>query len=79
MHKRSKVLESPPNISLGDIVPFKKIADFESLSAGQNFYVTCKVVKINVEKVKKRKEDGKELRKQEVVIGDETGSCRLVL
>ena len=83
MDKRSKVLESPRKISLGDIVPFKKavkIADIVSLSAGQNFDVTCKVVKINdVEKVKKKKEDGKELRKQELVVGDETGSCRLVL
>ena len=26
-----------------------------------------------------RKSDGKELQKQDVVIGDETGSCRLVL
>lgn len=51
-----------------------------SLSAGQNFDVACKVVKVNdVEKVTKKKEGGKELGKQELVIGDEAGSCRLVL
>lgn len=75
MDKRSKVLESPQKMSLRDIVPFKKavkIADIVSLSAGQNFDVTCKIN--DVEKVKKKKEDGKELRKQELVIGDETGS-----
>ena len=42
-----------------------------SLSAGQNFDVACKVVKVNdVEKVTKKKEGGKELGKQELVIGD---------
>ena len=59
-----------------------KIADIVKASVGQNLDVTCKVVEIsNVEQVKKKNEDGheREIRKQEVKVGDETGSCRLVL
>ena len=37
-----------------------------------------KVVKVSDVKVVQRG-DGKKLSKQEVVIGDETGSCRMVL
>ena len=85
LDKNSTLLESPRKISLGDVVPFTKavkIADIVKASVGQNLDVTFKVVEIsNVEQVKKKNEDGheKEIRKQEVKVGDETGSCRLVL
>ena len=85
MDKRSKVLDSPRKMSLGGAAQFTKavkIADIVKVSAGQNVDVTCKVVEIGeVENVKKKSEDGhgKEFRKQELKIGDDTGSCRLVL
>ena len=72
-------------MSLGDVVPVTKavkIADIVKASAGQNLDITCKVLEIGeVENVKKKNEDGhgKEFRKQELKVGDNTGSCRLIL
>ena len=39
----------------------------------------CKVVKVNEVSTVKKSGDGKELRKQDVMVADETGSSRLVL
>ena len=55
-----------------------KIADLLSVSLSQVVNVVAKVVSIkDVEEVTKK--DGHALKKQDVIIGDESGSCRLVL
>ena len=80
MDKHSKVLESPRKMSLRKFVPFTnsvKIADIVKVSIAQNLDVICKVVEIS--DIEKMKEGGKEFRKQEVKVGDEIESCRLVL
>ena len=83
MNKRSKVMSSPRKLSLGDVVvPLGrtvKISDIASLTGSQEIEVKCKVVKVNEVSTVKKSGDGKELRKQDVIIADETGSCRLVL
>ena len=83
LSKRSKVMSSPRKLSLGYAVVLSrrssKITDVATLTVSQEIEVRCKVVKVNEVSTVKRSGDGKELRKQDVVIGDETGSCRLVL
>lgn len=83
MNKRSKVMESPLKMTLGESVPFTKavkISEIVTLSVGQLISVTCKVVNVGeVEQVQRKSGAGKELSKQEVTIGDETGVCRMVL
>lgn len=55
-----------------------KIGDIDSIAVGQEVNVCGKVVKVNdVSSVKKK--DGKELKKQDTIIGDHKGACRLVL
>ena len=55
-----------------------KISDLLSVSLSQVVNVVAKVVSIkDVEKVIKK--DGHALKKQDVMIGDKSGSCRLVL
>ena len=49
LHKRSKVMNSPVKMTLGDSVPFTKpvkISEIVTLSVGQSISVTCKVVKV---------------------------------
>ena len=83
MNKRSKVMSSPRKLSLGDVVvPLGrtvKISDIASLTGSQEIEVKCKVVKVNEVSAVKKSGDGKEPRNQDVIIADETGSCRLVL
>ena len=71
MNKHSKVMSSPRKLSLGDVVlPLGrtiKISDIPSLIGSQE--IESEV----------QGGDGKELRKQDVMIADETGSCRLAL
>ena len=55
-----------------------KIAEIVDLIVNQGIRVVGKVVKVSDLEVLK-KGDMKELKKQDVVIGDETGSCRMVL
>ena len=85
LNKRSKVAASPRKLSLGlegAVLPSTsratKIAEIVDLKVNQYVGVVCKIVKVNDVAIV-RKSDGKELQKQDVVIGDETGSCRLVL
>ena len=58
-----------------------KIADISSLMTGKDSKVgvKCKVVKVGDLSTVKKSGDGKELKKQDIMIGDDTGSCRLVL
>ena len=86
LHKRSKVNLSPRKLSLGEqdvesvLSKTVKISDLLSVRVNQVIRVVCKVVKVGeVMSVKKGGTDGKELRKQDVTVGDESGSCRLVL
>jgi len=81
LNKRYKVAASPRKLSLdqgGAVLPSTskptKIADIVNLTVNQGIGVVCKVVKVNDVTVV-RKSDGKELQKQDVVIGNETGSC----
>ena len=55
-----------------------KIAQIVDLTVNQGIRVVGKVVKVSDLEVLK-KGDMKELKKQDVVRGDETGSCRMVL
>ena len=57
------------------------IADIANLAVNQTVEVVCKVHEVKDVQVVKRKhgDAGKELHKQDVVIGDVTKSCRLVL
>lgn len=85
LHKRSKVICSPLKMSLGDTeavlqsTKTVKVADIGLLKVKQDVELMCKVVKISDVSSVKRSGDGKELKKQEVMVGDETGTCRLVL
>lgn len=85
LHKRSKVTSSPLKMSLGDAdavvqsTKTVKVADIGLLKVKQDVELMCKVVKVNDVSSVKRSGDGKELKKQEVMVGDETGTCRLVL
>ena len=57
-----------------------KVSDLLSVRVNQVIRVICKVVKVGeVTSVKKCITDGKELRKQDVIVGNESGSCRLLL
>ena len=85
MNKRSKVTVSPRKLFLGEGVAVLspssravKIAQIVDLTVNQGIRVVGKVVKVTDVEVVKRG-DGKELKKQNVVLGDETGSCRMVL
>jgi len=82
LHKRSKVMESPRKMCVGNFAPSVKksvkVADIGSLTVKEEIEVTCKVVEVKDVSIVK-KSDGKELKKQDVMIGDETGMCRLVL
>ena len=85
LNKRSKVAASPRKLSLdlgGTVLPSTsratKIAEIVDLTVNQGVGVVCNIVKVNDVAVV-RKSDAKELQKQDIVIGDETGSCRLVL
>ena len=70
-------------MSLGDDVlkatKNVKVADIGLLSVRQDIELICKVVKISDVSSVKKSGDGKELKKQDVMVGDETGMCRLVL
>ena len=84
MNKRSKMTVSLRKLFLGERVAVLspsskavKIAQIVDLTVNQGIRVVGKVVKVSDVEVVKRG-DGKELKKQNVVIGDETGSCRMV-
>ena len=86
LNKHSQVTSSPRKLELGDAVcPFTttnavKIADIVDLAVNEAVEVTCKVEKLKEVKIVKKKSGARsELRIQDVVIGDETKSCRLVL
>ena len=82
LNKQPKVMSSPRKLSLWDaLFPSGgaiKIADIATWTVSQETEVKCKVVKFNEVSTVKKSGDGKELRKQDVVIGDKTGSCRLM-
>lgn len=85
LNKRTKVTSSPRKLSLGDVVATStcssktvKIADIVDVTVNQRIRVVGKVVKVSDVEVVERG-DGKKLSKQDVVIGDETGSCKMVL
>ena len=86
LNKHSQMTASPHKFELGDTVVSKeatrlvKIADVANLAVNQVVEVKGKVREVkDVEDVKKKNGDGKMLQKQDVLIGDETKSCRLVL
>ena len=85
LHKQSKVICSPLKMSLGDTeavlqsTKTVKVSDIGLLKVKQDVELMCKVVKISDVSSVKRSGGGKELKKQEVMVGDETGTCRLVL
>ena len=85
LHKWSKVISSPLKMSLGDTeavlqsTKTVKVSDIGLLKVKQDVELMCKVVKISDVSSVKRSGGGKELKKQEVMVGDETGTCRLVL
>ena len=83
LNKRSKVMSSLRKLSLGDVVlpsgRIIKIVDIVTLTSSQEIKMKCKVVKVNEVSTVKKSGDGKELRKQDVVVADGTGSWRLVL
>ena len=83
LNKRSKVMGSPMKMSLGSKMSLSskmvKVADIGSLTVKQEIELTCKVVKVSDVSLVTKSRDSKELKKQDVMIGDETGTCRLVL
>ncbi len=70
LSNRSTVLASPKQFSVEGVGCKKAVKIADILDIAVNESVDVSIV---------RKGDGKELKKQEVVIGDETGSCRMVL
>ena len=82
---RSLVNVSPLKFEVGDSSVSStavKIVDVNSVAVNQVVEVSCEVWQVNdvgVVKKKGPKGDVKELQKQDVMIGDETNSCRLVL
>ena len=85
LNKRSQVTASPRKFNVVDgfdtTTREVKIADIADLAVNQTVEVVYKVLEVKDVQVVKRKQSdaGKELRKQDVVIGDATKSCRLVL
>jgi len=85
LRRHTKVVASQRKISLGEDggaaagTPLVKVMQVKGVAVGEKVSLKCKIIKVSEPEIVTKKATGKQLKKQNVIVADESGQCRLVL